>query len=299
VLSPRTNNRIVLSGVESMTAETCFPVKVFHGHVHHLMNAVDFLFLPTVINMPTPESEENGLFCPLLQGSQYMVRSALRIPDQRLIRPVLFLKEGFESAAESLYESLPRLLRPSKATVLRETARAWERQLAFRRSLFARGREILRETPGTQPLWIVTGRPYNLHDERLNLQLGRHLAKLGIRALPMDYCEVDDTDLSDFPRMYWGLGARILRTAKRIADTPSWYGVHLSNFSCGPDSFIEHFYRQTLQDKPSLVLELDEHSGVAGLLTRIEAYRNVVKNLQQREFAAEDAACQPFEALCP
>ncbi len=33
LLSPRTNNKIVLTGVESMTAETCFPVKVFHGHV--------------------------------------------------------------------------------------------------------------------------------------------------------------------------------------------------------------------------------------------------------------------------
>jgi predicted nucleotide-binding protein (sugar kinase/HSP70/actin superfamily) len=70
-----------------------------------------------------------------------------------------------------------------------------------------------------------------------------------------------------------------LRTAKRIARTPNLYGVHLTNFSCGADSFLEHFYRHILQDKPSLILELDEHSAVAGLLTRMEAYRNVVKNL--------------------
>jgi predicted nucleotide-binding protein (sugar kinase/HSP70/actin superfamily) len=99
--------------------------------------------------------------------------------------------------------------------------------------------------------------------------------------LPMDYLELDAEDLKDFPKMYWGLGAKILRTAKKIAHHPNWYGAHLSNFSCGADSFIEHFYRHILADKPALILELDEHSAVAGILTRLEAYRNVVKNLQE------------------
>jgi len=67
-----------------------------------------------------------------------------------------------------------------------------------------------------------------------------------------------------------------------IARTPHWYGVHLTNFSCGADSFLEHFYRHILGEKPALILELDEHSAVAGLLTRIEAYQNVVKNLQEK-----------------
>ncbi|MHC1745355.1 MAG: acyl-CoA dehydratase activase [Syntrophobacteraceae bacterium] len=298
ILSSKTNSQIVRNSVECMTAETCFPVKVFHGHVHHLLDQADFLFLPTVINMPTPEAEENGLFCPLVQGSQYMVRSALRVPDHRMIRPTLYLKEGFESVTESLYSSLPRALRPSRSRVREAAAKAWERQRAFRQSLVAKGRDILRETPADHALWIVTGRPYNLHDERLNLQLGRHLAKLGIRAVPMDFFDFDKEDLHDFPRMYWGLGARILRASKRIAETPNWYGVHLTNFSCGADSFIEHFYRHTLKDKPSLILELDEHSGVAGLLTRVEAYRNVVKNLQRRDRAAGESACLPAEALC-
>jgi len=80
--------------------------------------------------------------------------------------------------------------------------------------------------------------------------------------------------------MYWGLGARILRATKKIARTPNWFGVHLTNFSCGPDSFIEHFYGHVLNDKPFLILELDEHSAVAGMLTRIEAFQNVVKNVR-------------------
>jgi predicted nucleotide-binding protein (sugar kinase/HSP70/actin superfamily) len=31
-------------------------------------------------------------------------------------------------------------------------------------------------------------------------------------------------------------------------------------------------------DKPYLILELDEHSAAAGVMTRIEAYKNVIEN---------------------
>jgi predicted nucleotide-binding protein (sugar kinase/HSP70/actin superfamily) len=35
-------------------------------------------------------------------------------------------------------------------------------------------------------------------------------------------------------------------------------------------------------DKAYLILELDEHSAVAGVMTRIEAYRNVIENTMQK-----------------
>jgi len=80
-----------------------------------------------------------------------------------------------------------------------------EAQQSFRTRLVLRGREVLEQAPGGT-LWIVTGRPYNLYDERLNLQMGRHLAKRGILAIPMDFLDLDAEDLSDFPQMYWGSG---------------------------------------------------------------------------------------------
>jgi predicted CoA-substrate-specific enzyme activase len=291
VVSPRTDNRMVLAGLESMTAETCFPVKVFHGHVRFLSHKCDYLFLPSVIDMPGPRPEEAGMFCPLVESSQYMVRAALGIDDARIIRPTLYLREGPDALVPAVHKSLPSGLRRSVEQVTRAVHTAWDHQTAFRRRLLEAGREFLRGIPQGEPVWIVTGRPYNLHDERLNLQLGRHLARLGIWAIPADMIAVDDEDLSDFPRMYWGLGARILRAAKKIARTPAWFGVHMTNFSCGPDSFLEHFYKHVLGDKPALILELDEHSAVAGVLTRVEAYCNVVKNVyrESREALASEA----------
>jgi predicted nucleotide-binding protein (sugar kinase/HSP70/actin superfamily) len=129
---------------------------------------------------------------------------------------------------------------------------------------------------------VVTGRPYNLYDERLNLRLGQNLAKIGVTALPMDFIDLRDVDLSEFPSMYWGLGAQILRTANVIKTRPHYFGLHITNFSCGADSFIEHFYKYIMGDKPYLILELDEHSAVAGMMTRLEAYQNVIENTMQK-----------------
>lgn len=278
--SPFTSQAMAMAGVESMASETCFPVKVFHGHVRHLLEQTDYLFLPNVINMATVESKESGRLCPLVESSQYLVRAALRIDDARIIRPTLFLKDGPDLLVDAIHGSLPQALRPSKGLVAGALRKAWERQNAFNAELRNQGREILAQTDG-RPVWIVTGRSYNLYDERLNLQLGRQMAKLGIMALPFDFLDVDEESLEDFPKMYWGHGARILRATKKIARTPNWFGVHMTNFSCGPDSFIEHFYGHVLRNKPFLILELDEHSAVAGMLTRIEAFRNVIKNVTQ------------------
>jgi predicted nucleotide-binding protein (sugar kinase/HSP70/actin superfamily) len=128
---------------------------------------------------------------------------------------------------------------------------------------------------------VVTGRPYNLYDDRLNLRLGQNLAKLGMAALPMDFIDAGSVDLTEFPSMFWGLGAQILKTAKIVAGNSNYFGLHLTNFGCGADSFIEHFYKSIMGDKAYLILELDEHSAAAGVMTRLEAFKNVIENSMQ------------------
>jgi predicted CoA-substrate-specific enzyme activase len=278
VLSSRTNQQIARAGIESMTSETCYPIKVFHGHVKTLLGATRYLFLPAVINMPTSRPEEAGFYCPLVQGSQYMVRAALNIPETEILAPTVYLKASIGDTVRDLSRSLGRPLGLGRGEIDRAFREAWELQLDFIRTLRGEGLRFLESLrPGD--LWVaVSGRPYNLYDERLNLRLGQNLAKLGIRAIPHDFLDTDGIDLSDFPDMYWGLGARILRTAKLVRKTPGCYGLHLTNFSCGADSFLEHFYRHLMGEKPYLILELDEHSAVAGMVTRLEAYRNVIQN---------------------
>jgi len=283
VLTPSTNSQISSSGIESMTAETCYPIKVSHGHVKALAGKTRFLFLPSIVNMPTPREQEIGFFCPLVQANQYMVRAALDLDMERVLNPVLHLKYDLPTLALELTEQIGDKLGRSRRQIREALESAWDKQNRFTQDLIRKGNAVLEGHDPLEPMVVVTGRPYNLYDERLNLRLGQNLAKIGIAAMPMEFIDTASIDLSDFPNMYWGLGAQVLRVAKFIRSRPNFFGLHMTNFSCGADSFIEHFYKFIMQEKPYLILELDEHSGVAGVMTRLEAFRNVIENTMQKQ----------------
>jgi predicted CoA-substrate-specific enzyme activase len=282
VLSPPTDAEISEAGIESTGSETCYPAKVSHGHVKALLGKTTYLFLPTMITMPTVEPSEIGYYCPMVQSNSYMVRGAYGIERSSLLSPVLHLKYDPRTLAVEIAEQIGPKLGASRRAVREALSHALDRQEQFVRELHRKGREFLAARSPDEPVVVVTGRPYNLYDERLNLRIGHNLAKVGLFALPMDFIDTSSVDLSDFPSMYWGLGAQIMRTAKLIKERPQYFGLHLTNFGCGPDSFIEHFYKHVMGDKPYLILELDEHTAVAGVMTRLAAYRNVIDNTMEK-----------------
>jgi predicted CoA-substrate-specific enzyme activase len=282
VLTPPTNTHLSKTGIETMVAETCYPVKVSHGHIRELLGKTRYLFLPSMITMPTPEPSETGFLCPLVQSNAYMVRVALGLDPARVWSPVVHLKYDPATLATEISIQLREKIGATPLEIRAALSQALERHHALATELCEMGRAALENRAPDEPVVVVTGRPYNLYDERLNLRLGRNLAKIGVTALPMDFIDVSSVDLSDFPSMYWGLGAQILRTAKFVKKQPGWFGLHLTNFACGADSFIEHFYKHIMGDKAYLILEVDEHSAVAGVMTRLEAYRNVIENAMQK-----------------
>jgi len=284
VLTTKTNDRITKLGIESMTTETCFPVKVSHGHIIDLLGKTRYLFLPTIIDLPSQIKNKNNFYCPMVQGNQYMLKAALDLNDNDILNPIVHLTYSPDLLSIELHEQLGKTLGKTLRQIREAIDRGFNRQQGFENELREHGARIISSLKEKEPLVIVTGRHYNLYDEKLNLRLGQNLAKIGITAVPMDLITTDDIDLSDFPNMYWGYGAQILKTAKLIKLTPNFFGLHLTNFSCGPDSFNEHFYKYIMGNKPYLILELDEHSAVAGAMTRLEAYKNVIQSVQKMEF---------------
>jgi predicted nucleotide-binding protein (sugar kinase/HSP70/actin superfamily) len=283
VFTPKTNDHISRLGIESMTTETCYPVKVSQGHVIDLIGKTRYLFLPNIIDLPSQDQRGKSFYCPMVQGNQYMLRAALNLKNNEVLNPAVHLKYSPDLLAAELHRQIGKRIRASLSKMREAVEEALKRQKAFENDLYKKGAEIVAGSKSDEPIVIVTGRPYNLYDERLNLRLGRNLSKIGMTALPMDFLDLGDIDLSDFPNMYWAYGAQVLKAAKLIKVTPNFFGLHLTNFSCGPDSFNEHFYRYIMGTKPYLILELDEHTAVAGVMTRLEAYKNVIQSVQKIE----------------
>jgi predicted CoA-substrate-specific enzyme activase len=131
VLTPSTNSQISSSGIESMTAETCYPIKVSHGHVKELVGKTRFLFLPSIVNMPTPTEQEIGFFCPLVQANQYMVRAALDLDMAGVLNPVLHLKYDLPTLAVELAEQAGVKLGRSRRRIREALEAAWEKFIFF------------------------------------------------------------------------------------------------------------------------------------------------------------------------
>jgi predicted nucleotide-binding protein (sugar kinase/HSP70/actin superfamily) len=279
VLTPPTNAEISKLGVSAASFESCYPVKNSIGHLKLLANNTKYIFVPSMIDMPISKETNGGLYCPMVQSNFYMAKTIIKMDkSSTILDPVVHLKYSPDILASELHKQIGNKLGKSKSDIKKALDHAIEMQNNFIRELHQIGANRIKSRNENEPIVIVTGRPYNLYDETLNLKIGKNLSKIGINAIPMDFINTSESNESDFSFMYWGHGVKILKTAEYIKKNQNLFGIHLTNFSCGPDSFIEHFYKNIMENKPYLILELDEHSATAGMITRLEAYKNIIDN---------------------
>jgi predicted nucleotide-binding protein (sugar kinase/HSP70/actin superfamily) len=129
----------------------------------------------------------------------------------------------------------------------------------------------LRETG--EPGLVLVGRSYNIYDRNINCDIPRKLRyRYGANVLPIDFLVTGKEHVEDLhPNMYWSSGQKVLAAARMTAAEPSLHLIFISNFKCGPDSYIKHFTRK-VAGAPLLVLQFDGHGNDAGYLTRCEAF---------------------------
>ncbi|MEJ2671154.1 MAG: acyl-CoA dehydratase activase [Deltaproteobacteria bacterium] len=283
VFSPKTNKKIINQGVEALAAEPCYPVKVAHGHILDLLKAgVKRIFLPSVIDMPHPHPEiGNGVVCPMAQSLCYTVHTAIDFAEfgAEMLSTVLYFGRGDRRLRQGL-RKLGKELGVSAFKINRAMLKAQAAQQTYYERLSTRGQEILESLPADGRLMILIGRPYNALDPGMNLNLHRKLRKLGVLAMPMDFLPVDQVDqLDEIKPMYWRFGQKILGVAELVRQDPRLYGIYITNFGCGPDSFIQHFFKDRMRGKPYLEIEIDEHSSDVGAITRLEAFLDSLKNV--------------------
>jgi predicted CoA-substrate-specific enzyme activase len=282
VLSQPTNKEIINQGVQAVIADTCFPIKVSYGHILNLIQQkVDYLFLPSIINMPGEKMAfPNSFNCPYVQTIPYTASAAINMEQTgvKVLSPVLSLRTGEKSIQKSLVQ-LGRQLGKSAASSLKATALAQTAQNAFYAAIRKKGEEVINSLSDQEKGMVLISRPYNGCDPGLNLEVPKIFREMGFLIIPMDFFPLHHNQIAEnWPNMYWRYGQRILSAARFIRDRANCYAVYLTNFSCGPDSFIAQFFQHTMKGKPYLQIEIDEHSAGAGIITRCEAFVDSLHN---------------------
>ncbi|XPS82012.1 putative CoA enzyme activase [Desulfosarcina variabilis str. Montpellier] len=280
-------------GIAERSAAFCYPAELSHGFFHRLIETdppPDYLFLPHVKALPSQSQADNALLCPFVQAEPYFLQTTFRrhleqagISGNRILSPVLSLGKGLGAARAPLLK-IARQMGRSRRRAVDAFERAVAAQQQCEAAIHQLGRQAV-QTLADDPQRMATvifGRPYNAWADEAHMGIPRKLASRGVHALPLDCLPI--SSFATKQHMYWAMGQRIIQAARLVKDHPQLFGVYITNFSCGPDSFIINYFRRIMGQKPSLTLELDSHTADAGLETRIEAFLDVVnawRGLQQ------------------
>ncbi len=276
VTSSETNQHTVRMGLDCVVAEPCFPIIVAHGHVRELVERnVDYLWMPNLLQVAERKDRLNSYVCPWGSTLPFIIRQApaFRSWQSRILCPSVTYEHGEKEARRALERSVVDLGVPRRVA-----RRAYDIAAAVQQRFTQRyaqaGREALETLlQSNEPGMVLVGRPYNTHDAGVSLAVARKLRdQYGVNVLPVDALPIDNIDIDEVNNnMYWAYGRRILAAGRLVSRHPNLHIIYVTNFKCGPDSFIKTFIRPA-SNKPFLTLQFDGHSNDAGMMTRCEAY---------------------------
>lgn len=277
VLSDKSNKKIINYGIDSVVAEPCFPLKVAHGHVRDLLEKnVDYIFIPNVINSETEFMDVNSHMCPWGQTMTFVIGHApiMEGYEKKLLQPTVHFRDGKDMVVKEL-EEFGKQFGFNRSRIQKAVDSAYKAQAEFQQKLVDAGREALKILDEQDELGIViVGRAYNMYDSGANLAIPRKLREYyGVNVIPMDFLPIEGIQIADVnSNMYWNYGKKIIQSAKIVGKNPNLHIIYITNFKCGPDSYIKQFIRKASNGKPFLSLQFDGHSNDAGFITRCEAY---------------------------
>lgn len=134
----------------------------------------------------------------------------------------------------------------------------------------------------------LVGHSYLTHESYANLNLLKKLReKVDVELIQnVDQAEVE-TNLSGLrKKLFWNHSKQIFGAGNKFAADQSVDGIiYLTCFGCGTDSMVQELVsrRAREQHKPYMLVTLDEHSGEAGLVTRLEAFLDMVERRKVHE----------------
>ena len=275
-----TGDTVDPAGASLVTSSFCYPAEIAHGALVTLLKKdPDYIFLPQVQELFVEGSRstepETHCTCVVAQAEPYYLRSVFPAIAPKILSPVLNFSEGWSSARAQLAAAGRELGFPKEAA--REAAEsAVQAQLDFIGKGKEIGRKLLEELSeaGSSIAIVLFGRSYNAYAGEANLGIPQKFASRGLSVIPFDFLPLSEEQ--SVAGMSWAAGEEIIKAANFVKRHPRLFACYITNFSCGPDSFLVGYFRDIMKTKPSLTLELDSHSADAGINTRIEAFLDIV-----------------------
>lgn len=287
VVSDETNRKIINRGLEIVPEEYCFPTKVAYGHVDNLLKKdVDFIFIPHIANTGEPiGSYKYSVTCPWTQSAPDLMKSAPKLIEEgfnseMLISPSLFFDWGLNHIEDQMKKAVAKMGHSTK-DVRAALQEGLINKKRFDKKIEEKTKEVfdfIKKYKKNEPAFLVMARPYTAYDANVNNDIINKILDAGYLAIPLELAPIGSIDIStQMPKMYWIQGQKKLTAIELLNKTKNLFGIDITYFACGPDTQINQQMRCRTQ-KPFLTVEMDEHTGDAGIDTRLQAFFNTVKS---------------------
>ncbi len=269
-------------GVSRIESAYCLPAEITHGSFYNLLKKdLDYIFVPQVMQLPVKNVPTFSRLCVFVQGEPYFLKSTFRQEIESsptvVLSPVLRMDHSYLQAQDIVVDMATKM-GVDEDLALNAWTKACARQKQFEEKLREYGTQALAylaHNPDSFGI-VLFGRPYNAFSADANMGIPSKVATRGHIIIPHDMLSADHYPVDN--QMFWAMGQKIMKSAQFVRDYKQLFGFYITNFSCGPDSFLVTFFRNVMADKPSLTLELDQHTADAGIDTRIEAALDIMKN---------------------
>ncbi|OGO79043.1 MAG: 2-hydroxyglutaryl-CoA dehydratase [Clostridiales bacterium GWB2_37_7] len=264
IVSPDTNKDILDKGVKYCVDEACLPVKVFHGHVSAIKDKCDLLLIPRIM-----QQRQREFICPKFCGLPEMVVNS--IPDM----PKATMTPFYATSKEKLFDWAKitgQEITHNKARLQKAFEAAMEHQSKHKTGFDDKGSDLR---------VALAGHPYNIYDNYLNMNLVKKLKKLGVGVITEEHID-EDIKIKEASKLYkrpfWSFATNNYGFTSHIANNGIANGIiYISSFACGIDSVVIELIKHNIGDFPFLILKIDEHTGEAGIDTRIEAFVDMLE----------------------
>lgn len=292
LLSDATNEDIIGLSQEYSFEETCFPVKLINGHVAWLLERqVDYIFIPHLYTMKHAGSNvREDYACVYMQTSPKIIESMFNLEEKsiKLISPVLSFNFGKQYMIKTLL-SIGKDLGKNKIETAAAVMSGMKKFMDYEKNLESLGTDVLRNIDEDEKVFVMISRVYNIVDPALNMGIENELKKRGYKVLHLTHLEASEMNIGEeYSNMYWPFGQHIITGAKIIRKHKNLYPIYITNHGCGPDTILTHYFKKEMGNKPYLHIEVDEHSSKVGVITRVEAFINSIKNCESNDLLEKE-----------
>lgn len=269
VFSPPTNKAILQWGLSQCVDGMCLPVKAYLGHANALVQrGVDQLFVPRIISV-----RYRQYTCPNFLGLADLLKEYL--PERiKLICPVLDGRKGARALERSYWDF------GLKYKDRGQVQRSWQAALGSQAAFDAGCLEQADPDGESKKLLFLGGPRYLTDDPFLNGNLKGLLRGLGNEVLTA----ANVGQKSSFSRrppgkpLFWTEADRSLAALEHLLDRLAGV-ISIVPFGCGAQSLLSVLVERRVKTRPlpKLELHLDEHTGSLGMITRLEAFCDILK----------------------